>query len=138
MSNKQELQKMIQIEVSRQLSSINERLRVLEGTSRELVSSSPSQELVNAVSNQLSRQMTQQVSKHVYNNVVTKFNKEVMPKVDNMVQLVKYNMEDGGEVVTNYRRNLDKVCNTNTKMITSGGNSQYISEHVRLFFNDDE
>ena len=97
------------------------------------------------VANEKNREMMevvgQQVCDAVYDQVINEINENIVPKVNNMVQWVNYSMQDGGEVVDSYRRTVEKtLCSDpNVKLITDGKNDKrIISEHVRLFFDDDD
>lgn len=86
-------------------------------------------ELINAVG--------QQITNSTYKKVVEEINKTIVPKVENMMQYVSYQMQDGGEIVTDYRRAVDRVANnTGSKMLTDGKDKHIISENVSMFFRE--
>lgn len=83
----------------------------------------------------------QQVQNTVYNRVLGEINEKIVPQVNNMVQWVNYNMQDGGEVIDSYRRavehqnRLDPTIN----LLTDGkDDKRVISPHVRTFFGEDD
>src|SRR6185312_6764485 len=94
-----------------------------------------------AVANEKTREMIiavgQQVCDTVYERVITEINTEVVPKVNNMVQWVNYNMQDGGEVVDSYRRAVEHQHRPDSKikLLTDGKkDKRIITEHIRTFF----
>lgn len=98
--------------------------------------------MVKQTTKELVMAVGQQVTNSVYTKVIGEINEKIVPKVNNMVEYVQYQMQDGGEVVTNYRRAVEAQSNKHLqpgmKMITDGKNDrQVISENVRLFFSPD-
>jgi hypothetical protein len=79
----------------------------------------------------------QQITNATYKRVITEINREIVPKVNSMVEYVNYQMQDPGEIVTDYRRAVHQQANGDNKMITDGKDSHIISEHVSLFFRED-
>lgn len=83
----------------------------------------------------------QQVQTQVYSRIIGEINEKIVPRVNNMVQWVNYNMQDGGEVVDQYRRAVEYQANKTApglEMITNGEDKNIISPHVRLFFNQED
>lgn len=82
--------------------------------------------------------ITDQVAEKVYKEVVDEINEKIVPQVNNMVEWVNYNTQDGGEVVDRYRRAAELQANKidpTVKFITDGKHDKrIISEHVRTFF----
>lgn len=78
-----------------------------------------------------------QVQKQVYNQVINEINEKIVPKVNNMVEWVNYNMQDGGEIVSGYRRAVEaQSCSDRVKLLTDTKDKRIISEHVRLVFGE--
>ncbi len=78
----------------------------------------------------------------VYNNVMREINEKVVPKVNNMVQWVNYNMQDGAGVVDDYRRQVEHQSvkfDPNMKLVTDGKrDDRIISPHIRTFFSNED
>ena|ERR1700743_2014065 len=93
-----------------------------------------------ALIKQTTKELITKVSKHVcdevYGRVVGEINTTIVPKVDNMVKWVNYNMQDGGEIIDKYRRTVENQ--NETLSITDGSrDSRIISPYVRMFFGED-
>jgi uncharacterized FlaG/YvyC family protein len=82
----------------------------------------------------------QKVSETVYNQVIGEINSKIVPQVDSLVKFVHYSLQDGGEVVTDYRRAVEAQSNvSNQLLLTNGGDTKHIiSAHVRTFFTADD
>lgn len=82
----------------------------------------------------------QQVQTQVLKTVMNEINTKVVPKVNNMVQWVNYNMQDGAGVVDEYRREVEKQhFDPTVKMLTDGKkDSRVISPYVRTVWGDDD
>jgi len=90
-----------------------------------------------AISRQVCEKMCNQVSEVVYNRIVDEIDTKIMPQVNNMVEWVNYNMEDGGIVVDKFRREVEKQSSGETKFLTDGKNQKnIISPYVRTMFAD--
>lgn len=81
---------------------------------------------------------TEQIGSSVYKQVIDEINEKVVPQVNGMVEWVNYNLQDGGEVVDQYRRAAEMQANKidpSVKLLTFGAtDKRIISEHVRTFF----
>lgn len=86
---------------------------------------------------QMMQAVGQQITNVAYKKVIAEINREIVPKVNSMVEYVNYQMQDPGEIVTDYRRAVDRQANGDHKMITDGNDGHIISEHVSLFFRED-
>lgn len=94
-------------------------------------------ELNNKQTKEMVISVGQQVCKSVYNKVITEINEKIVPKMENLVQYVNYNMQDGAEVVNDYRKAVYANDQLDTLTLTNGSaDNRVISEHVRLFFGD--
>jgi len=72
----------------------------------------------------------------VYADVMHEINTNIAPKVNQAMQWINYNMEDGNATVDSYRRKVEEQ-NSNTRLITDGSNDRrIISENVRTYFSD--
>jgi hypothetical protein len=85
------------------------------------------------------------MGRRVYAQVITEINERVVPQVDSMMQMMRYKMEDGTEVIDSYRRAVEYQSRAadGTLAITDGTiDKRVISPHVRMFFGgpdeDDE
>jgi hypothetical protein len=94
---------------------------------------------VKKVTKDLVMVVGQQITSQVYGKVMDEINTKIVPKVNNMVQYVNYQMQDGGEVVTDYRMAVDRQYNGtgDTKRITDGNDKHILQAGVSLFFTDD-
>lgn len=80
-----------------------------------------------------------QVQSAVYSKIIGEINEKIVPQVNNMVQWVNYNMQDGGEVLDKYRRAVEHQSTGSTFAITGNGdNGKIITPHVRMFFSDSD
>lgn len=87
-------------------------------------------ELVAAVSDKL--------SEDIYNTVMEDINTNIAPKVNQVMSWVNYNMQDGNEIVDQYRRAADKQSNDSTKLLTYGKtDKRIITPHIRTVFGND-
>lgn len=105
-----------------------------------VVSANSSQQ---AVTKHIVQTAAKQIQTQVYNKILGEINEKIVPKVDNMVQWVNYNMQDGAEVVNNYRRAVEKQSRpSDNKLLTDGSDrpadSRVISQHVRTVFSDSD
>lgn len=81
----------------------------------------------------------QQITTATYKKVIGEINDKIVPRIENMMQYVNYQMQDSGEIVTDYRRAVDREANrSGAKMITDGNDKHVISENVSVFFRDDD
>lgn len=78
----------------------------------------------------------------IHNNIMRKINEDIVPKVNNMVQWVNYNMQDGAGVVDEYRRQVEHQSvkfDPNMKLVTDGKrDDRIISPHIRTFFSNED
>lgn len=94
---------------------------------------------VRETTKELIQAVGQQITTAAYKKVIGEINEKIVPKIENMMQYVNYQMQDGGELVTDYRRAVDREANkTGTKMITDGNDKHIISENVSMFFREDD
>lgn len=90
------------------------------------------------------RQMTKDLSivlgKQIQSTVMKEIDTKIMPKLENMNQMINYANQDGGEIVTEYRRAVEAQSRAgNTKLIgDSSGKSarSWAGGEVRMFFDD--
>ena len=92
------------------------------------------------ISNEIVLAIGSQIEQSVYASVINKINEELVPKVNNMAEWVNYNMQDGNDLVDQYRRAAEKQTNTDGMGLLTYGKTdkRIISPHVRTFFEDDE
>ena len=79
------------------------------------------------------------MGKSDYNKIMGDLNKTIVPRVNALMQSVSYHSQDTTELITDYRRAVyqqAEQCGT-TKKITDG-KSKDISQHVSLFFGEDD
>ena len=95
---------------------------------------------VKQATRELVMQVGQQITNQVYGKVLGEINEKIVPKVNNMIEFVKYQTQDGGEINDSYRRAVHAQSNPHldsTKLITDGRNDpQILSPHISLFFGD--
>ena len=119
-------------------------LRSLQTASNEhedqsiVVSNLSPQKQMTALVTAISNQITEKIGQEVYQQIIGEINEKIVPQVNNMVEWVNYNTQDGGEVVDSYRRAAELQANKidpNIRLITDGSkDKRIISEHVRTFF----
>ncbi len=79
------------------------------------------------------------IGEQVYTQIITEINRDVVPKVNQLMQWVNYNMQDGGEIVTDYRRAVEHQTNDGTMLLTDhaeAGDDRLIAPNIRLFFSE--
>jgi hypothetical protein len=86
---------------------------------------------------QMMQAVGQQITNAAYKRVIADINRDIVPKVNSMVEFVNYQMQDPGEIVTDYRRAVHQQANEGQKLLTDGNDKHVISEHVSLFFRED-
>lgn len=149
-SQLQVLKKQLDIEVQEDISAVSDKIRKSEtkltdtvdkikeqlgATQLQMVTTTATRDLVAATGKQVAQQ--------VHTQIVNMLNKDIVPKLNNMVQYVNYQMQDTGEVITDYRRAVERQANEHLqpgqKMLTDGKvDKQVLSEHVRMFFGDED
>ncbi len=92
--------------------------------------------LSKAATKEIIQVVGQKIANDVYDNVLGEINKTIVPKVNDKVNWVNYQTQDTGELITDYRRAVDRVSNSGQKFITDGNDKHVITPHVRLFFDD--
>lgn len=80
----------------------------------------------------------QQITNATYKKVVAEINRELVPKLNGMVEYVNYQMQDSTELVTDYRRAVHSQSKEGQKMLTDGNDKHILSEHVSMFFTENE
>ncbi len=88
-----------------------------------------SKDLVVAISNNTGQQ--------VYKKIIGDLNKTIVPKIENLELMAKYRDDDTHELLNRYRTAVYEQNKGSTKAITDG-KSLHISEHVNLFFNEND
>tara|TARA_R110002153_G_scaffold273997_3_gene446466 strand:- start:105206 stop:105718 length:513 start_codon:yes stop_codon:yes gene_type:complete len=77
-----------------------------------------------------------QITKQTYEKVIGEINKNIVPRIDSLIEYVNYSNQDGQEIITNYRRAVDQ--RVNTSMITDGkDDGRILSANVSMFFGDE-
>jgi hypothetical protein len=112
----------------------------INDNNKQIVSANNNQlQVVKQTTKELMLAVGQQVTDTVYNKVIGEINSTIVPQVDNLIRFVHYNAQDGGEIVTDYRRAVEAQSNAeDMKMLTNGNTSHVISQHVRTFFTADD
>lgn len=80
-------------------------------------------------------------SARVYDQVVADINETIVPQVNNMVEWVNHNMQDGNETVDRFRRAVESQHRLDPRimLLTDGKrDDRIISPHVRTFFSNDD
>jgi hypothetical protein len=81
-----------------------------------------------------------EIESQVYKKVINDMNTRIMPQLNNMASWVNFNLEDGNEIVNNYRNAVEyEAHGTDFLRLEGSGkkDSRIISPHVRTFFKDD-
>jgi len=114
--------------------------RINENNRQIIVSGKNQLDIVKKTTKELMLSVGQEITNAVYERVTEEINTNVVPQMTRMVQYVQYQTQDGGEVVTDYRRAVARQANEGEmKMLTNGGDSSHIiSEHVRTFFTSSD
>jgi hypothetical protein len=75
----------------------------------------------------------------VCNQIVNEINEKIVPKVNNAVQWINYNMQDNDETIDNYRRAVERQSNrSETKLLTLATDERIISPFVRTMFSEND
>lgn len=87
--------------------------------------------------------VARQIKTEVRDEIIGEINEKIVPQVENMCNWVNYNMQDGAEVVTDYRRAVEAQTRpSDLKLLTDGSgrsaDSRVISQHVRMVFSEDQ
>lgn len=93
---------------------------------------------VQETTKQLVQAVGNKIASAVHKRVIDEINRDIVPKVNSMVEYVSYQMQDPGEIVTDYRRAVERQAHGDTKLLTDGNDSHIISEHVSMFFREDD
>jgi hypothetical protein len=114
--------------------------RINENNRQIVVSGKNQLELVKKTTKELMMTVGQEITNAVYDRVSEEINTKVVPQMARMVQYVQYQTQDGGEVVTDYRRAVaQQAAAGEAKMLTNGGDTKHIiTPHVRTFFTADD
>jgi flagellar basal body rod protein FlgG len=124
-------------EVTRDVSEVTESLerKVSESNQQLVVAGKNQLELTRQTTRELVKAVGQEITDAVYDRVTEEINTKVMPQMTKMVQYVQYQMQDGSELVKDYRMAVEEQSSGGRKMLTGGNESHIISPHVRTFFN---
>lgn len=81
----------------------------------------------------------EKIQTDVYNDVMREINTNIAPKVNQAMQWINYNMEDGAATVDSYRREVERQELGDALMITDGTkDNRVISAHVRTYYADSD
>jgi hypothetical protein len=107
------------------------RNKLSEDVNKQIVAANGgvSKDLVMSVANNAGQQ--------VYKKIITDLNKTIVPKIEHLDLMMKYRDDDTHQLLNNYRYAVFEQHNPDAKMITDG-KSLHISEHVNLFFNEND
>jgi hypothetical protein len=73
----------------------------------------------------------------VYSGVMTQINTQLVPQLEKAVEWVNYSLEDTDRTVSHYREEIDEVSRESCAgLIGDSDHSHIISEHVKLFFDN--
>jgi len=80
----------------------------------------------------------EKIQADVYNDIMREINTNIAPKVNQAMSWINHNMTDGGELVDEYRREVEKQSFGDNLMITDGAqDKRVISAQVRTYFGND-
>jgi len=104
---------------------------VQEETKREIA-------LVREQTKELLVKFGTQITKQTYEKVIGEINQKIVPRMDSLIEYVNYHNQDGQEIITNYRREVDHRVN-GQKLLTDGvDDKRVISENVSMFFGNED
>lgn len=131
-ANIQEVKREVMEEMDRKLEGMNNQI-VLSNNKQILATKQLTKEMAGAI--------TAAASKQVYQAVISEINTKIVPKVNDMVQWVNYNMQDTGELITDYRRAVEEQSRGgDMKLLASSrgeDKSRWAGGNVGLFFTED-
>lgn len=112
--------------------------KVATAKNQIVVSNSNQLATVQETTRNMMQVVGQQAANAAYKKVIAEVNRELVPKLNNMVEYVNYQMQDTTELVTDYRRAVHNQASQGTKLLGDGNDKHIISENVSLFFTDNE
>lgn len=135
------LQSMIKQEVERKMKQFVPQI-IEETNNKQIITTTQQMNQIQEATKEMTVKMGQQLAVQIYKKVSNEINDQIVPKIDNMVQWVNYNTQDGHEIIDKYRRaaehGMNRHLQSDTLRITDGKHDkQVISPHVRLVFGDD-
>lgn len=78
--------------------------------------------------------MAEQMQMQIYSDVIAEINAEVAPRIASMAEWISFSTADGGEIVTQYRRESEARLNGDLLLLTDGSkDGRMLSAHVRTF-----
>ena len=86
---------------------------------------------------QIAEKSVQRASKEVYKRVMNEINTKIVPKMAGTMEMLRYHMEDPGEVINNYRQAVGNQ-GENVRTLTNGDTRGIVSENVSVFFREDD
>ncbi len=125
-----------------EVQSLRSRIEINDKTIKESASAARNQQnnqlaIVKQSTGELMKVAAQQIERNVFNKVVREIDTKIVPKIDNMVRYVNYSMQDGAELINDFRREVE-TQNVDVRAITDGKkDTRVISPHVRTFFSND-
>jgi hypothetical protein len=130
----EEVKSEVMADVNKKMEQMNNQL---------VVSNNKQVALTKQMTKELTGAITQAASQKVYAAVISEINTKIVPKVDNMVQWVNYNMQDGGEIVTDYRRAVEHQSReSDMKLLASSKGEDKKSwgpnGSIRVMWDDDD
>jgi len=160
LSFEQSLKEEIKKEIKREVVQMREQIRAeMESTRGEI---SAAKEEISTAKNEISnikgelthsrggelvpqqkaavKELVVAASKQIYDKISSDIATKIVPRIDNLTKWVQYTSEDGQELVTEYRRAVERqMRNDDRKMITGGGrgSKSWADGNVSLFFDDD-
>ena len=148
----EELRELIRAEIARQLASMNARSVRSDNVQSDNVQfdnvhsdnvqsdsthSDNTRALTRAETHELVAAVGQQICDTVYDQLVSEINEKLVPKINNMVQWVNHNIQDGDAVVTDYRRAAESQARAGNLLPSTARDDRVISENVRLVFSEE-
>jgi hypothetical protein len=92
----------------------------------------------DGVSKELALEISNNTGKIVYNKIMSDLNNTIVPKMNHLERAVKYHTQDTTELITDYRRAVYEQKRADSVGMISDGKDVCISEHVNLFFNEND
>jgi hypothetical protein len=142
------LKKQIDIEISADIANLEKKLTAVEKSVETTTANvrkdiAKNQLAIVTKSDERNRELIlavgQQITNTTYKKVMEEINREIVPKINNMASFVAYQMQDPTEIITDYRRAVHNQSEASTAgRITDGNDRHVISEHVQVFFRDEE
>ena len=125
----------VQMDVGVISSNIDSKINAMNG--QLVVTNERQLAVTKAATKEIILAVGQKIATDVYDKVLDEINISIVPKVNSMVSWVNYQTQDTSEVITDYRRAVERTSSSGKSTITDGNDKHIITPHFRMAFTDD-